>query len=115
MPGKWVVLFFYPLDFTFVCPTEIIAFSNRVQEFKDINCEVIAASCDSEFSHLAWTNTPKKDGGLGSMNIPLLADKTHAIARDYGVLLEEEGVPLRLPFISTFFFFTVMLLLHIFM
>lgn len=97
--GKWVVLFFYPLDFTFVCPTEIIAFSNRVQEFKDINCEVIAASCDSEYCHLAWTTTPKKEGGLGAMNIPLLADKTQKIARDYGVLLEDEGVPLRGLFI----------------
>ncbi|KAJ8040407.1 Peroxiredoxin [Holothuria leucospilota] len=97
--GKWVVLFFYPLDFTFVCPTEIIAFSNRVQEFKDINCEVIAASCDSEYCHLAWTTTPKKEGGLGAMNIPLLADKTQKIARDYGVLLEDQGVPLRGLFI----------------
>lgn len=97
--GKWLVLFFYPLDFTFVCPTEIIAFSTRVQEFKDINCEVVAASCDSEFCHLAWTNTSKKDGGLGPMNIPLLADKTHRVARDYGVLLEDQGVPLRGLFI----------------
>jgi peroxiredoxin 1 len=97
--GKYVVLFFYPLDFTFVCPTEIIAFSDRVQEFKDIGCEVIACSTDSHFSHLAWTNTPRKDGGLGEMKIPLLADKNMQISRAYGVLNEDVGIDFRGLFI----------------
>uniref|UniRef100_A0A9J8BWS6 Peroxiredoxin-1 n=2 Tax=Cyprinus carpio TaxID=7962 RepID=A0A9J8BWS6_CYPCA len=93
--GKYVVLFFYPLDFTFVCPTEIIAFSERAAEFRKIGCEVIAASTDSHFSHLAWINTPRKQGGLGSMNIPLVADLTQSISRDYGVLKEDEGLAYR--------------------
>ncbi|XP_066517018.1 peroxiredoxin-2 [Hoplias malabaricus] len=93
--GKYVVLFFYPLDFTFVCPTEIIAFSDRAEEFRKLGCEVIAASTDSHFSHLAWTNTARKQGGLGSMNIPLLADLTQSISRDYGVLKEDEGIAYR--------------------
>ncbi|XP_051156390.1 peroxiredoxin 1 [Leptopilina boulardi] len=97
--GKYVILFFYPLDFTFVCPTEIIAFSDRAQEFRDIGCELIAASTDSHFSHLAWVNTARKEGGLGVMNIPLLADKSCKIARDYGVLDEESGIPFRGLFI----------------
>lgn len=97
--GKYLVFFFYPLDFTFVCPTELIAFSDRVEEFRAIDCEVLAASTDSHYSHLAWTNTPRKKGGLGSMNIPLLADKTCEIAKTYGVLLEEEGVAFRGLFI----------------
>jgi len=97
--GKYVVLFFYPLDFTFVCPTEIIAFSDRASEFHKIDCELIACSTDSHFSHLAWTNTPRKQGGLGEMKIPLLADKSMKIARDYGVLLEEAGVTFRGLFI----------------
>ncbi|RMZ96295.1 thioredoxin peroxidase [Brachionus plicatilis] len=93
--GKYLVLFFYPLDFTFVCPTEIISFSDRVEEFRSIGCEVVAASTDSEFSHLAWINTPRKQGGLGKMNIPILADKTQDISRRYGVLKEDEGVAFR--------------------
>lgn len=97
--GQYVVLFFYPLDFTFVCPTEIIAFSDRAHEFKEIGCQVIAASTDSHFSHLAWVNTPRKQGGLGEMNIPLLADKSSKIARDYGVLDEDTGIPFRGLFI----------------
>lgn len=97
--GKYVVLFFYPLDFTFVCPTEIIAFSDRVREFEEIGCKVIAASTDSHFSHLAWVNTPRKQGGLGEMSIPLLADKSSKIARDYGVLDEDSGIPFRGLFI----------------
>lgn len=97
--GKYLVLFFYPLDFTFVCPTEIIAFSDRVNEFKSIGCEVVAASCDSHFSHLAWTNVPRKEGGVGDLQIPLLADKSFSIAKAYGVLNEETGVPYRGLFI----------------
>ena len=87
------------MDFTFVCPTEIIAFSDRIAEFKALNTAVIAASTDSEFSHLAWVNQPRKQGGLGEMQIPILADKTKKIARDYGVLIDEEGIALRGLFI----------------
>lgn len=97
--GKYVVLFFYPLDFTFVCPTEIIAFSDRAEEFRNINCEVLGASTDSVFSHLAWVNTPRKQGGLGNMNIPLIADKTLEIARTYGCLKEDEGIAFRALYI----------------
>ncbi|KAI8985444.1 thioredoxin-like protein [Pilobolus umbonatus] len=97
--GKYVVFFWYPMDFTFVCPTEIIAFSDRIKEFEALNTAVIGASTDSEFSHLAWINTPRKAGGLGEMKIPLLADKTKQIARDYGVLIEQEGIALRGLFI----------------
>ncbi|KAG2386560.1 hypothetical protein C9374_002304 [Naegleria lovaniensis] len=96
--GKYVVLFFYPLDFTFVCPTEIIAFSEKAEEFRKIGAEVIGASVDSEFTHLAWTQTPRKQGGLGQVNIPLIADLDKSLARDYGVLLEN-GVSLRGLFI----------------
>ena len=87
--GKYVVLFFYPLDFTFVCPTEIIAFSDRIKEFHDRNCEVIGASVDSQFSHLAWIKMPRAEGGLGGLKYPLVADITKQISRDYGVLIEE--------------------------
>uniref|UniRef100_A0AC34Q9F9 Thioredoxin domain-containing protein n=1 Tax=Panagrolaimus sp. JU765 TaxID=591449 RepID=A0AC34Q9F9_9BILA len=97
--GKYVVLFFYPLDFTFVCPTEIIAFSDRAKEFKDLGVEVLAASTDSKFSHLAWINTPRKHGGLGDMKIPVLADTNHKISREYGVLKEDEGIAYRGLFI----------------
>lgn len=97
--GKYVVLFFYPLDFTFVCPTEIVAFSDRADEFHEKKCQVIACSTDSHFTHLAWINTPRKQGGLGELKIPLLADKSMKIARDYGVLQEESGVPFRGLFI----------------
>eukprot|EP00887_Chlorella_sp_A99_P004889 scaffold4.g4889.t1 len=87
--GKYVVLFFYPLDFTFVCPTEIIAFSDRIQEFKDIGVEVLGASVDSAFAHLAWIQTPRSKGGLGGLSYPLLADLTKSISKDYEVLIEE--------------------------
>lgn len=86
------------LDFTFVCPTEIIAFSDRVKEFRDIGCEVVGASIDSQFTHLAWINTPRKDGGLGQMNIPLIADLNKKVSHDYGVLIDDgpdAGVALR--------------------
>jgi len=96
--GKYLVLFFYPLDFTFVCPTEIIGFSDAVSEFKKLNTELIAASCDSEYSHLAWINTPRKEGGLGPVNFPIIADLNKKMARDYGVLLDA-GHPLRGTFI----------------
>lgn len=97
--GKYVVLFFYPLDFTFVCPTEIIAFNDRIAEFRKINTEVIAASVDSKFTHLAWIKTPRNEGGLGDMDIPIISDMTRQISRDYGVLLEDEGHTLRGLFI----------------
>jgi len=97
--GKYVVFFFYPLDFTFVCPTEIIAFSEAADSFRKINCEVIAASTDSHFSHFAWVSTPRKQGGLGEMKIPLLADKTGEIAKKYGVYKEDEGIAFRGLFI----------------
>ena len=98
--GKYLVLFYYPLDFTFVCPTEIIDFSEHAEDFAAANCALVGASCDSEFSHHAWTNLPRKAGGLGKMKIPLLADVSKKIARAYGFLVEDEaddmnGVPLR--------------------
>lgn len=97
--GKYLVLFFYPLDFTFVCPTEIIAFSDRVDEFRSIGCEVVCASVDSQFTHLAWTERSRKEGGLGQMKIPMISDLTKQISRDYGILLEDQGVSLRGLFI----------------
>ena len=96
--GKYVVLFFYPFDFTFVCPTEIIAFGDRQPEFTAINAQVIAASCDSKFSHLAWVNKPRSEGGLGKMGIPILADFTKEVAISYGVC-PDDGCPLRGLFI----------------
>ncbi|KAI4812443.1 hypothetical protein KUCAC02_023830 [Chaenocephalus aceratus] len=93
--GKYLVLFFYPLDFTFVCPTEIISFSDKANEFHDINCEVVGVSVDSHFTHLAWINTPRKTGGLGHIHIPLLSDLNKQISKDYGVLLEGPGIALR--------------------
>ncbi|KAK3758079.1 hypothetical protein RRG08_006656 [Elysia crispata] len=97
--GKYLVLFFYPLDFTFVCPTEIIAFSDNIDKFKAINAEVVGVSTDSHFSHLAWINTPRKQGGLGDLKYPLLADFNKTISADYNVLLKEDGVALRGLFI----------------
>ena len=84
--GKWVYLLFYPLDFTFVCPTEILAFSRRAQEFRDLGCEVIGVSIDSHFVHKAWVETPRDKGGLGGIDIPLVADMDKQIAASYGVL-----------------------------
>ena len=97
--GKYVVLFFYPLDFTFVCPSEIIAFDDKLDEFKKRNCEVIAVSVDSQFSHWAWKNTPRKQGGLGQVRFPIVADLNKTISKDYGVLLKKEGIALRGLFI----------------
>jgi alkyl hydroperoxide reductase subunit AhpC len=95
---KYVVLFFYPLDFTFVCPTEIVAFSDRIKDFHDRGAEVIGCSIDSQFSHLAWIQTPREKGGLGGLTYPLVADLTKKISADYGVLLEG-GIALRGTFI----------------
>jgi alkyl hydroperoxide reductase subunit AhpC len=92
--GKYVVLYFYPLDFTFVCPTEIIAFDEHNADFNSRNTVVIGVSVDSQFSHLAWINTPREKGGLGGLRYPLAADLTKKISSDYGVLLES-GIALR--------------------
>ena len=92
--GKWLCLFFYPLDFTFVCPTEITAFSDRVEDFKKLGCEIVGSSIDSQFSHLAWINTARNQGGLGDVRFPLLADVNKNAARDYQVLTDG-GIALR--------------------
>lgn len=97
--GKWTVLFFYPLDFTFVCPTEITAISDRYHEFEDLNAVVIGVSTDSVYSHKAWMNVPRNQNGIGQIKYPLAADRTQQVSRDYGVLIEEEGVALRGLFI----------------
>lgn len=121
--GKYLVLFFYPLDFSFVCPTELIAFSDRMEEFEKIGCNVVGVSTDSHFCHLSWVNMPRKvvftlfnilfyfmqfhlcplfvvqAGGLGGLSYPLLADYTKQISRNYDVLLEEQGFALRGLFI----------------
>ena len=91
---KYVVLFFYPLDFTFVCPTEIIAFSDRIEEFKALGVEVLGVSIDSHFTHLAWRNTDRAEGGLGQIDYPLISDLNKDIAKSYDVLTEG-GVALR--------------------
>lgn len=93
--GKWVLLAFIPLAFTFVCPTEIIAYSEAAKKFAGKNAQVLFALTDSEYSLLAWTNVARKEGGLGPVDVPLLADTNHTLSRDYGVLIEEEGVALR--------------------
>lgn len=92
--GRFTVLFFYPLDFTFVCPSEIIAFDKKLNEFKERNCEVVGVSVDSEYSHYAWKNTAINEGGIGNIQFPLVADLTKNISRDYGVLFNE-SVALR--------------------
>lgn len=92
--GKFVVLFFYPLDFTFVCPSEILAFNKRLEEFKTRNCEVIGVSVDSKFTHLAWKNTLIENGGIGNIQYPLVQDLNKEISRTYGVLFNE-SVALR--------------------
>jgi len=92
--GKYVILFFYPLDFTFVCPSEIIAFDKKLEEFKSKSCEVIGVSTDSHFSHWAWKNTAVNDGGIGNIQYPLVADFRKEISADYGVLLDG-GMALR--------------------
>lgn len=96
--GKNIVLFFWPLDFTFVCPSEIIAFNNRLKEFKTRNTLVVGISVDSHFTHLAWKNTPVEKGGIGNVQFPLIADITKQIARDYDVLMND-SVSLRGTFL----------------
>ena len=92
--GKWVCLFFYPLDFTFVCPTEITAFDTAYATFKEANCELLGCSVDSKFSHLAWAKTSRREGGIGKLQFPLLADIDKKVGASYGVLLES-GITLR--------------------
>jgi peroxiredoxin (alkyl hydroperoxide reductase subunit C) len=92
--GKYVVLFFYPLDFTFVCPTEILAFDEVLEDFRSREAEIVGVSVDSHFTHAAWKRTPVDDGGIGPIRYPLVSDLTKEIARDYGVLLDD-GVALR--------------------
>ena len=87
--GKYVVLFFYPLDFSFVCPSEILAFDNRLADFQERECEVVGASTDSHFTHLAWKKTPVDEGGIGPIRFPLVADISKQISRDFGVLLDD--------------------------
>ncbi|KAD5508523.1 hypothetical protein R6Q59_030781 [Mikania micrantha] len=96
---KYVILFFYPLDFTFVCPTEITAFSDRYSEFEKINTEILGVSVDSVFSHLAWVQTERKSGGLGDLNYPLISDVTKSISKAFNVLIEDQGIALRGLFI----------------
>ena len=97
--GKAAVLFFYPLDFTFVCPSELIAFDHRYEEFKKRGVEVVGVSIDSEFTHNAWRNTPTENGGIGAVKYALAADVKHEIARAYGIEHPEEGVALRGSFL----------------
>ena len=96
--GKYALVFFYPLDFTFVCPTEILAFDHRLDEFKERSVEIIGVSVDSEFTHLAWKSTPVEKGGLGLVRFPLVADLSKSIARDYDVLVGD-AVALRGTFL----------------
>lgn len=93
--GKYVVFFFYPLDFTFVCPTELHAFEEKIEEFKKRDAQVVGCSVDSWFSHLNWLNTPKTKGGIEGVKYPLVSDLTKSIARDYDVLKEDEGIAYR--------------------
>ena len=96
--GRYVILFFYPLDFTFVCPSEILAFDKALDTFKAKNCEIIGVSIDSQYSHWAWKNTPIKQGGIGNIQYPLVADLDKNISREYGVLLDA-GIALRGTFL----------------
>jgi peroxiredoxin 2/4 len=93
--GKYKLILFYPLDFTFVCPTELLALQDNLEEFKKLNVEVMAVSVDSAFSHLAWLNTPREKGGIQGVNYTILSDIKKTISIDYSVLIEEEGVALR--------------------
>ena len=93
--GQYVILFFYPLDFTFVCPTELHAFSDRLSEFKKRNAKIIGLSTDSHFSHLAWLNTPKSKGGIQGVEYPIVSDINKTISMDYGVLVEGAGIAYR--------------------
>jgi len=98
--GQWVVLLFYPMDFTFVCPTEILAYNDAIPRFRELNTVVLGISTDSKYSHFAWATQSRKTGGLGpDLKLPLIADRNMKISQEYGVLLEEEGISLRGLFI----------------
>lgn len=97
--GKYVVLFFYPLDFTFVCPTEMHAFQEKLETFKQLNVEVLGVSVDSEHSHLAWLHQPKEQGGIHGVKYPIVSDLNKTIARDYDVLVPDAGVAFRATFL----------------
>ncbi|CAD1480143.1 unnamed protein product [Heterotrigona itama] len=97
--GKYLIMLFYPYDFTFICPTEIIQFNDRIEEFNKLGCHLVAISTDSLYTHLAWIITPRKQGGLGEMRMPVLSDKNQNISRMYGILDEKEGVSLKGLFI----------------
>mgnify|MGYP002623704219 CR=1 FL=1 len=97
--GKYLCMFFYPLDFTFVCPTEIVEFSEKASVFAQLNCGLLGVSVDSHFSHMEWTKKAREHGGLGEINFPLLSDITKSISRDYGCLLEDAGVACRATYI----------------
>ena len=97
--GRWLVMFFYPLDFTFVCPTEIIAFSESAGRFRAVGAELLGVSVDSKYVHRAWILTPREKNGLGELNFPLASDLTKEVSRRYGVLIEEKGIALRGLFI----------------
>ncbi len=97
--GKWLVLFFYPLDFTFVCPTEITALSDACDQFKQLGAEILGVSTDSVYSHRAWINTPREQNGIAGVRFPLASDMTKEVSRKYGVLIEKDGIALRGLFI----------------
>jgi len=97
--GKYVVLFFWPLDFTFVCPTEIIAHHKRMAQFKERDVEVVGISIDSQFTHFAWRSTPVENGGIGEVDFPIVADVKHEITRAYGIEHPDDGVALRASFL----------------
>lgn len=97
--GKWLILFFYPYDFSFVCPTEILALSARYEEFQQLNTDVLGVSTDSVYSHKAWLNTPEEENGIQGTKYLLASDNTHVVSEAYGVLVEEEGAALRGLFI----------------
>jgi peroxiredoxin 2/4 len=97
--GKWLVLFFYPYDFSFVCPTEILALSDRYDEFEELNADILGVSTDSVFSHKAWLETPVEEDGIQGTKYLLASDNTHVVSEAYGVLVEEEGAALRGLFI----------------
>src|SRR3954465_2365010 len=97
--GKYVMLFFYPLDFTFVCPTELLAFQEKLDTFKKLNTEVLGVSVDSANSHLAWLNTKREDGGIEGIKYPLISDINKTISRDYDVLVPEAGIAFRGTFL----------------
>ncbi len=99
LKGKYGLLFFYPLDFTFVCPSELIALDRRLPQFKDLNVEVLAISIDSHFSHNAWRNTPIEAGGIGPVGYTMIADMTHSICQAYGIEHPQMGVAFRAAFL----------------